>query len=977
VLSRRFGRLGLGVIVLVVLLLSLSCYVGIVHAAEPSLTDIFDYFGFPNVVETTLETFPAGTYNLTLYAEFAGYSDENELSYYAANTSIFNVILEGSEGGSGYISPPINKTFTANYEFGLSMLSPGPHRYFTENSRNPDGEIHAKVYRNLDDPEMLLVGFENMYGAGDRDYNDMVFSIQLRFYLSVFSPYDTPGGEGWYYNGTYAYASLVDGVVDHGNLTRRMFTHWSGDTSGTNYSKSEPIYMNQNRTAVANWKTQYSLTLTTDPLGVATPTGEGWYDEGEYASISTEELVNMVANSSRYKFNGWTTPNMSEITDPSSSSTTVKVDEVKTVTANYVIQYSITFDQTGLDSTAVGTIVTVNGSPKTFSNLPFSIWVNEGSQATYTYENTVASTSSGKRFVLTDVTGPTSPITATGQVNVTGDYDVQYLLSVHTSGLGIYTTNIYNSTDVLGIATDTTPYQEWFNEGSLIQLDIDSPIIDGSSTLVFTNWSGDASGSSRPFPVTLNSSKDITANYKTGYLITFNQTGLDGTADSIVVTVNGVPKTFSNLPFGFWADESDTIIYLYNSTVSSTEAGKRFNLTGVAGPASPIIVTGPITVVGDYKTQYEITFNQSGVDTDYTEIVITIDGHNYDVANLPVFFWWDENSVHNFVFHSPLIVAQDVKQYLWTSTIGLSTSQSDSITVSTSGSVTGDYKTQYYLAVQTDPPDITTILGEDWYNFCETVELTAPTVAGYEFLNWNVDGDPVSGNPIQVYMNESHIATAYYLPLLSVSISPPTTKIKVGESVTFTSTVSGGQPPYNYQWYLNKSSVSGETNPEYTFEPTSKGMYIIYLNVTDNLGKTVKSNEASVTVAPPLIVSIFPTQETIYVGESVEFTSNVEGGYPHYDYQWYRDNKAVSGATHDTWTFTPTERGLYFVYLEVTDANNNVVPSEPSRITVKEGPEGGYSISLTKQTPAFHTAAYVALTALLGIALTITRRKRK
>jgi hypothetical protein len=34
------------------------------------------------------------------------------------------------------------------------------------------------VYRNLDDPKMFLIGFENLYEAGDRDYQDMVFSIR-------------------------------------------------------------------------------------------------------------------------------------------------------------------------------------------------------------------------------------------------------------------------------------------------------------------------------------------------------------------------------------------------------------------------------------------------------------------------------------------------------------------------------------------------------------------------------------------------------------------------------------------------------------------------------------------------------------------------------------------------------------------------------------------------------------------------------
>lgn len=149
--------------------------------AEPTLLEVLTNLGFTNVAETDVSTFPSGVYNITLYAEFAGYANENELSYYQTGTETYNIIFTGPEGGSEYIVPPVSKTFTINFEFGISMLSPGPHRYFTENNLNPDGQTHNKVYRNLDDPSMYLIGFENTYGStADRDYQDMVFSIRAR-----------------------------------------------------------------------------------------------------------------------------------------------------------------------------------------------------------------------------------------------------------------------------------------------------------------------------------------------------------------------------------------------------------------------------------------------------------------------------------------------------------------------------------------------------------------------------------------------------------------------------------------------------------------------------------------------------------------------------------------------------------------------------------------------------------------------------
>jgi len=138
--------LTLGMFMLGVFFLFLPYHVVPVHAPEHSLIEIFNYLGFTNVAETTVETFPVGTYNLTLYAEFAAYYNENELSYYEVSTNTFNLIFAGPEGGSGYISLPITKTFVADYQFGLSMLSRG-YRYFTETSRNDDdgGDLLAST----------------------------------------------------------------------------------------------------------------------------------------------------------------------------------------------------------------------------------------------------------------------------------------------------------------------------------------------------------------------------------------------------------------------------------------------------------------------------------------------------------------------------------------------------------------------------------------------------------------------------------------------------------------------------------------------------------------------------------------------------------------------------------------------------------------------------------------------------------------
>jgi parallel beta-helix repeat protein len=137
------------------------------------------------------------------------------------------------------------------------------------------------------------------------------------------------------------------------------------------------------------------------------------------------------------------------------------------------------------------------------------------------------------------------------------------------------------------------------------------------------------------------------------------------------------------------------------------------------------------------------------------------------------------------------------------------------------------------------------------YTANSTVQVTAIPEANYLFDFWELDGVNVgSANPYSVYMDKDHTLKAIFSPIpppLSASISPLSASIRVGQSVTFTSTVSDGYTPYSYQWYLNGNPVSGATS--WTFTPTTSGIYYVHLRVTDAKGNTTQSETARITVA--------------------------------------------------------------------------------------------------------------------------------
>jgi len=153
----------------------------------------------------------------------------------------------------------------------------------------------------------------------------------IQYYLNVFSLYGTTEGAGWYNANSTAYASLVNGTIEYGNRTRRAFAGWSGDASGLLYMQSNGIYMNGPKTAVANWKVQYYLTVTTAPPGIATVAGEGWYDELKNATLTAPDVQG-------YGFTYWGVDGFSR--GSGVTSIVVLMDAPHNAAANYCVAIS-------------------------------------------------------------------------------------------------------------------------------------------------------------------------------------------------------------------------------------------------------------------------------------------------------------------------------------------------------------------------------------------------------------------------------------------------------------------------------------------------------------------------------------------------------------------------------------------------------------------------------------------------------------
>ena len=205
--------------------------------------------------------------------------------------------------------------------------------------------------------------------------SDLTLGAQFKeqYYLTVDSAYGLTGGYGWKDAGTYAYATLNSDIVEGEEGTRYVFTGWSGDATGDDFSQSDPIYMDSPKKAIANWKTRFYLVATTNPLGIATIQAQGWYDNGTSVDLSAPSLVEGGIGA-QHLFANWTLDGADIISNPIQ----VLMNAPHTAAANYKTQYKFSVTSSGLPTDISFTFLFGTSSPPTMSHSPQggSVWTS-------------------------------------------------------------------------------------------------------------------------------------------------------------------------------------------------------------------------------------------------------------------------------------------------------------------------------------------------------------------------------------------------------------------------------------------------------------------------------------------------------------------------------------------------------------------------------------------------------------------------
>ena len=190
--------------------------------------------------------------------------------------------------------------------------------------------------------------------------------------------------------------------------------------------------------------------------------------------------------------------------------------------------------------------------------------------------------------------------------------------------------------------------------------------------------------------------------------------------------------------------------------------------------------------------------------------------------------------------------------------------------------------------------------------------------------------------------------TSYIYKDPTVSISQSKSVVDIGQSNSYSSSVSSGRGGYTYQWHESGPSpnTSPGTGSGYSTSYSTSGTASVSLTVTDANGYSVTSSALSTTVDSALGASISSSNNPSDVGQSVVFTAAASGGSGTYTkYNFYLNGNSVQSGSGNQFTQDFTSSGSDTVYVIATDSNGYSQKSNTITQTVNSDPTASISSS--------------------------------
>ncbi len=297
----------------------------------------------------------------------------------------------------------------------------------------------------------------------------------------------------------------------------------------------------------------------------------------------------------RQSFTGWSDGNTSNPRQITVTSATV-------LQALYTTQYLLSINPNGGTATPSG-------------------WYQPNATVTVSAANPSNVTANASRFMFSSWSGDlvsnstTLTVTMSKPVTLQANWIKQYYVTIISP-------------------TGSPSGDGWYNAGSVVTVGVQSTVQYSNGTrMVFNGWSSPTLGSNPTAQVTVNSPVSLIAAWKTQYLVT-------------------VQSEYGSATGAGWHDSGSSVQLTIQPEVDYSNETRRI-FTGWSGDVSgnatdlALTISKPINAVAQWTTQYQITFEVTGVPNS-TSVTLTLNNQNYQIApNQPYSAWYNQGQVLN------------------------------------------------------------------------------------------------------------------------------------------------------------------------------------------------------------------------------------------------------------------------------------------------------------------------------------------
>jgi hypothetical protein len=561
---------------------------------------------------------------------------------------------------------------------------------------------------------------------------------------------------------------------------------------------------------------------------------------------------------------------------------------------------------------------------------------------------------------------------------------VQYLITP-TSTTGSCSGNTYTITVTVNPKPDVT------NPSSLSICSGSSTNITLAATTPSTfNWivgtitggiTGASGGSGSTINQTLTNPSGSTAG-SVEYVITPTSTaGCNGSADTIIVTVNPIPVgtniaaaicSGSNAIHTLSASAPSTFSWTASATPgvsgASAGSGSSINQTLTYTGAGYGIATYSViatSVAGNCSSapffiRDTVYAGSSTITSDPTDTICSGTPLNYTItsSSAGASFTWSRAAVTGI---SNAAVSGQTSNPITETLINTTGSP---VVVTYNINVTGSgCPTPFTYSVTVNPtPQVTSAAAGSICSGTAQNYLITTNTAGTTFM-WNRSAVPgisngaalSTANPITETLNNtttSPVTVTYVITATANGCSAPQFSYQVtvnpkpqasftfsspacaGSAVTFTNTSTGSVASSYWDFGDASSVTTASTTLNHTY--INPGMYAVKLAVTNSQGCGSDTITMAIMVAPPASITSQPSNQTACTGSSVSFTVSASG--PSLTYQWRKNGTPIAGATSSTYTIPAaiaTDAGNYDV---VINSDCGTLTSNTATLTLDAAP---------------------------------------